>query len=783
MKVAAIYARVSGDRQRQSNTIASQTEALVQFAKQRDYRVAEELIFEDDGFSGATLERPGLERVRDLAAEGRIEAVLVHEPDRLSRKYAYQVLVMEELARNGVQCVFLKAPAMDTPEDRLLLQFQGMIAEYERAQIIERSRRGKLHRARRGEVSILSGAPYGYRYHKKTPHSDAWYEVIEPQASVVRDVYRYYTVEHMSIGAVTRRLNERGVPTRNGGARWERSTVWAILRNPAYMGRACYGKTRIAPRQSVTRPLRQRGGIVSRDTPGHERPRDQWIEIAVPAIVEEATFALAEERLEKNKAFSKRRTKTPSVCQGLVACGKCGYALSRISTRTTARKVSYYRCLGSDSWRHLNGALCDNRPVRQDLLDEVVWEQIIHLLEEPALIENEIDRRLEAARKADPNQQREKELERQLTRIRNAIERLVNAYQEELITIDELRQRMPELRRREQAVHAELQSVINLARETETYMRLAQSLNSFLARLRESADTLDVPQRQRIVRLLVKDVLVDEDIITIRHSIPIPHEPQDDDPTTPESGPDNNQTRSYLLRSGSHYATLRRPGDRPVHGAFFKHPGFQPFIDHASDDAVPDPQVEKGSQVGERDVVEVLRDIRVDHPSLTVLDDALAQRIQRIVRRPSAPEPVRARQKVHLVDRLQQHQDRPLRHLVFKRRNAQRPFRAIRFGDVVAAHRWGDIAARLDPVQEVVKIGLQILLVVGARHTVNARRTVLAGAPIRLDHPLEVDEVMQRREHPFRVLPRLFGYPLLFRVRVCGTQRFLQRVPSVGLYK
>ena len=593
MKVGAIYARVSGDRQRESNTIASQTEALIEFARNHDYRVAEELIIEDDGFSGATLERPGLERVRDLAAEGGIEAVLVYEPDRLSRKYAYQFLLMEELARNGVKCVFVKAPAMDTPEDRLLLQFQGMIAEYERAQIIERSRRGKLHRARRGEVSILSGAPYGYRYHKKTPHSDAWYEVIEPQASVVRDVYRYYTVEHMSIGAIARRLNEEMVPTRNGGSRWEHSTVWGLLRNPAYKGMACYGKTRIAPRQCVTRPLRRRGGIVTRDTPGHERPREQWIEIPVPAIVSEATFALAEERLQQNKTFSKRRTKTPSVLQGLVVCGKCGYALSRTSTRTSARMIYYYRCLGSDSWRRLNGPLCDNRPVRQDLLDEVVWKEIIHLLEEPALIEGEIHRRLEAARKADPNQQREKELERQLARIRNGIDRLVNAYQEQLITIDELRQRIPGLRRQEQAVHAEIQSVIHLARETETYLRLAESLNSFLARLRASADTMDVPERQRIVRLLVKDVLVDEDTITIRHSVPIPHKPQVDNPTTPKSGPDNNQTGSYLLRSGSHYTTLRSSGDRPVHGARFEHPRVQPLIDHASDDAILDPQVEE----------------------------------------------------------------------------------------------------------------------------------------------------------------------------------------------
>ena len=202
MKIAALYARVSGEQQRDSNTIASQTEALLAYAERHGYRVAPGMVIEDDGFTGAVLERPGLERVRDLAAEGRIEAVLVHAPDRLSRRYAYQVLIIEELARHGVETVFLKAPSMETPEDHLLVQFQGMIAEYERAQILERSRRGKRHRARRGEVAVLGGAPYGYRYHKKTQDSDAFYEIAEPQASVVRNVYRDYTEDHMSIGAI-----------------------------------------------------------------------------------------------------------------------------------------------------------------------------------------------------------------------------------------------------------------------------------------------------------------------------------------------------------------------------------------------------------------------------------------------------------------------------------------------------------------------------------------------------------------------------------------------------
>ena len=336
MKTAAIYARVSSDKQKEEKTIASQTAALKEFARKEGYDVPREWIFEDEGFSGASLVRPGLERLRDLVAEGQLEVLLVYAPDRLSRKYAYQILLIEEFARNGVETVFVKAPKSDTPEDQLLLQFQGMIAEYERAQILERSRRGKRHRARQGEVSVLSGAPYGYHYVRKTDETAAYYRVIEAEAAVVRQVYERYTVEHLSIGAITRLLNKRRVPTRKRNTRWERSTVWAMLRNPAYKGTACFGKTEIRPRQRVTRPLRIRGGIITRNSASHERPRKEWIEIPVPAIVGEETFALAQELLTANKTRAPRRTIEPSICQGMVSCSKCGYALYRTSTRTSA---------------------------------------------------------------------------------------------------------------------------------------------------------------------------------------------------------------------------------------------------------------------------------------------------------------------------------------------------------------------------------------------------------------------------------------------------------------
>src|ERR1700733_13020706 len=231
MRIGAIYARVSSEQQREANTISSQTASLIEFAQEHDLEVPKQWVFEDDGYSGATLERPGLERIRDLAAEGQIQVVLVYAPDRLSRKYAYQILLIEELARNGVETIFIKAPQGSSAEDQLLVQFQGMIAEYERAQILERYRRGKRHRAQSGEVSVMSGAPYGYRYIRKTEDAPASYRVIEAEARVVQRIYKMYTVEGLSIGAITRRLNEQRIPTRKRSARWERSTVWAALRN------------------------------------------------------------------------------------------------------------------------------------------------------------------------------------------------------------------------------------------------------------------------------------------------------------------------------------------------------------------------------------------------------------------------------------------------------------------------------------------------------------------------------------------------------------------------
>ena len=641
-KPAAIYARVSSDRQKEDHTIASQTAALIQYAETEGFVVPKEWIYQDEGYSGANIARPGLEAVRDLAAEGHIEAVLIHSPDRLSRKYAYQVLLAEEFSKHGVELRFVKSPSVITPEDQLLVQFQGMIAEYERAQILERSRRGKRHRAQQGSISVLSGAPYGYRYVKKSDSTAAYYEVVGAEADVVRLVFQTYIEQAASINEITRMLNERQIPTRKGIARWERSTVWAMLRNPAYAGRACFGKTELRPRQRITRPLRQRQGHATRNSANHERPHQDWIEIPVPALVGEATFALAQEQLERNKHHSPRRTVEPSLLQGMLVCEKCGYALYRSSAQTSKQKLYYYRCLGSDAYRYRNGAVCDNRPIRQDYLDAFVWTEMLRLLDDPTLIQAELDRRMEAAKRADPLRKRGESLQREQVRIQKNIDRLVTAYQESLVTLEQLRQRMPDLRRQEQAVQSELVSLAEATADQSKYLRLVETLGEFRGRLRARADSLVVGERQKILRLLVKEILVGKETVTIRHSIPTPYS---------GAGPNGSPgpapmllreptSGSYLLRSGSHHCSLWRTPLRLRPLAIFRYSGLQPFLDQAQNPAIGHAMLDKLHRPFVAHVVKEPANVRIEHPLHSLPMETHTQRIQRLVRASTGPEPI-----------------------------------------------------------------------------------------------------------------------------------------------
>jgi site-specific DNA recombinase len=602
MATAAIYARVSSARQRQEQTIVSQTTALREAAERWGLDVPAEWIFEDEGYSGATLVRPALERLRDLAAQVPVDVVLCYSPDRLARRYAYQALLIDEFARAGTEVRFVKAPRAETPEDELLIQFQGMIAEYERAQIAERTRRGKAHRARAGMVNVLGGAPYGYRYVRRTDDAEARYQIVEDQAAVVRELFRRYVDDDVSIAELARWLSADNIPTSTGKARWDRSTIWGMLRNPAYAGRAAYLKTgRVDGPPALNRTARRQGRSASRHARTRPRPVDDRIEIAVPAIVDEDTFAAAARRLEDNRRFSARNSREPSLLMGLVSCQSCGYAYYRTSTRTKTRKLYYYRCLGSDDYRYEHGRVCENQPVRADYLDALVWGQVTALLADPALVQAELDRRLAELHATNPATAERSRLELELARATKGIERLVHAYQEDLLTLDELRARMPELRAREASLRASLASLNTQLLDRDSYLKLAESLDGFLAKLRDTTDTATVKARQKVLRSVVKDVLVGPQRVIIRHSIPVADQPF--------------RPFGYRLRLRCQDPPLGCASDRvPSTAILTEDAGLQERLHQSQDTLVSDPVSHPAHQSRVVDLVEACRDVALQHP-------------------------------------------------------------------------------------------------------------------------------------------------------------------------
>jgi site-specific DNA recombinase len=551
MKIAAIYTRVSSDQQRENKTIDSQVDELLDFAEKQGYAVPAEYVFKDEGYSGAILVRPGLEKVRDLSAEGQIQAVLIYSPDRLSRNYAYQVVLMDEFASCGTEVLFVSSPKADTPEQALLLQFQGMIAEYERAQIKERSRRGKRFKAKSGVVSVLCGAPYGYNYIKKTDDTAAYYQINKAEALIVKEIFRMYTEDFCGIGAIARKLTAEKIPTRKRVSRWERSVIWAMLRNPAYSGKACYGKTERAERQKVTKPLRAKGGYVAKNGCNREKPREEWIEIPVSPIVTQATFDIAQERLKTNKLHSRRNTHIETLLQGgMMVCSECGYSLYRTWTTTSAKnKIYYYRCFGSDQYRFEGGRKCTCKPLRQDYIDKIVWDQIVVLLQDPKLIQREVEKRVEESRKASPAIRQKTVIEKQKAKITQSMDKLLDAYQEGLIPITQLRKRMPELQKRINTTEKELENL--RAHELALDQRLQLlDVPTFKTQLSQNLDNLDIKEKKKILRLLVKEVVVGDDVLEIKHSIPL------------KEAKDENDKKSYQLCTRSAFTAVvkYRPG-------------------------------------------------------------------------------------------------------------------------------------------------------------------------------------------------------------------------------
>jgi site-specific DNA recombinase len=519
-----LYGRVSGEQQAKDDTIASQLEALDQRIASDGWECDPDLRFIEDGVTGSVLERPALERLRDQAAAGAIDRLYVLDPDRFSRKYAYQVLVLEELAAHGVEVVFLCNPPCHDPAENLLVQVQGIIAEYEHAKILERSRRGKQHAARRGSVSVLSGAPYGYRYiGKHDGDGEARYQVLANEARVVQRIFTWIGQDRCSIGEVCRRLNSEGVPTRTGKSTWVRSAVWGILKNPAYKGTAAFGKKRSGPMKAQRlRPQRGRPQHPRRPISRVDTSVEHQIFIAVPGIVDEALFEAVQSQLEENRKRKRAFARGDRyLLQGLIVCKRCGYGCyGKPVTRTSAKgrtRYAYYRCSGSDAGRFGGQRLCWNKQIRTELLDAAVWEDVRSLLSEPARIRAEYERRRQ---KTKPNGSRETDQVRKLIdQVNRSISRLIDVYQEGFLEKAEFEPRITAARERLSRLEEErARRVAEESQESELRLVIGQ-LEEFSRQVSEGLREPDWTTRRKIVRALVRQVELEEGEVRIVYRI------------------------------------------------------------------------------------------------------------------------------------------------------------------------------------------------------------------------------------------------------------------------
>jgi site-specific DNA recombinase len=527
----ALYARVSTSHQQQEGTIASQVQVLTEYIHQQAWSLLPEHTYLDDGFSGTRLDRPGLDRLRDGAQRGEFDAVVVLSPDRFARNYAHQWLLIEEFEKVHIPLMFLQNPFGDTPQGKLLTQMQGMIAEYERAQILERTRRGRLEKARRGEFLPWAYRCYGYRYLPKR-HGYLPQVVIDlEEAEVVRRIYRLLVEDQLSCRQITKRLNEAQLPTPSGHNQvWQPATVRNILTNQVYAGQARYNY-----RQPGVPKYRKKAEAQLRSltTGRHYRPETEWVWSEAPAIIAPEVFGKAQLQLRRN-AEGARKMYQPSshryLLRRLVKCGECGLAMgcSRdVSVGQKRYEYLYYHCQGHSPLTCGRVEKCRSRRVRADRLDTVVWDTLGQLLRTPDLIP-QLHQAWAQAKQQDLSglaAQQTQLLQRQ-QRLERQSQRLLDAYQAEIISLEELQGRRRKMTAELQQIAQESQQLLATQHQTMHWQQVMEHADTFRQLLGANLDQLTFEERQAVVQCLISKVVITGEEVDISYVLPFGEAPQ-----------------------------------------------------------------------------------------------------------------------------------------------------------------------------------------------------------------------------------------------------------------
>ncbi|HWQ96154.1 MAG TPA: recombinase family protein [Candidatus Methylomirabilis sp.] len=511
----AIYARVSTLKQELEQTIESQLELLREYVKNESLELDEKHVYIDEGYSGTKLERPGLDALRDAAADGEFQKIIIYSPDRLARRYAYQVIVIEELNKCGCEVIFLQKPITNDPEENLLIQMQGIIAEYERTKILERTRRGRLFKARHGNFLNWSTPPYGYRYQPTSGGQPGYAVIHEEEAELVKQIFHWYVEESISTRSIAKRLNLMGIHPRKGGKGWDPSVIRLILTNEVCIGKAYYN------RRFAVKPKKPRNSMAYRkyeNTSLKSRPKSEWIEIEVPAIIDEGTFRRAKEQLKKNIFLSSRNnTQNQYLLRRFVRCGECGYKMTGI----LKGKHAYYSCLkGRDLVKTHLETRCTSKSVRQELLDEVVWQKITELLENPELIIEQYKRQKDIVLTGGTQKQIQK-LEQQIQSYDKQIQRLIDAYQTEVITLKDLENRKSSIEKKRSQLQEQIRNIKAAEKNKIDYEKIFDNIEAFCDAVKRGIENASFEDRRKIIELLIEEVVLTNGKVEIAHIVPI----------------------------------------------------------------------------------------------------------------------------------------------------------------------------------------------------------------------------------------------------------------------
>jgi site-specific DNA recombinase len=514
----AIYVRVSTRHQTDTQTIEQRLDRLRAHLQAKGWSLPDENVFRDDGYSGATLKRPGLDRLRDRTAAAEFDRILLTAPDRLARNYVHQVLLIEELQRLGCQVEFLDRPMSQDPHDQLLLQIRGAVAEYERTLIAERMRRGRLSKYRAGVLLPWTHTPYGYRSDPDRLRDPAGVRIEPAEAAVVGEIFAEYLTEGSGLMSVAKALYARHFPSPTGHPRWGLATVRGILMNPTYTGQVFAGRMIGHPpkiRRSATHPI---GHPHDSATP---TSRDEWIFVAqVPAIVTQEQFDLAQAKLAQNQSFASRNnTAHPYLLRALVSCGVCQLACTG-RTRPDGQH-SYYTCSGKAApVQNRREEHCPARFIPGAQLDDLVWQDLCDLFTHPEAIAYALERAHGDHWLPQELQARQDNLRRGRASLGQQLTRLTEAYLSNVIPLAEYQRRRQDLEQRQIALDAQANQLRVQAERRKELAGLVTHIEDFCQRVQLGLESATFEQKRQLVELLIDRVIVTDDQVEIRYVIP-----------------------------------------------------------------------------------------------------------------------------------------------------------------------------------------------------------------------------------------------------------------------